>query len=298
MSVQDNPQGNTQSSSSTSQADANDPRWTDIRNRLDECFTCGLNNNDWVFRGEPRTFESVLPAFDRLIPGGPGEDYEIRLRAEQIAMLRFRQHAPMHLDSVQREILQEGMQSQVVMRHYGAPTRLLDWTESPWVALFFASEQCAPSNAMNDNGRILAFSRAKLEFIVSDQYPDESKSHCEPEIGVLNLHVPKLLTPDFANRASDWVVCYHCHGPKFPRLIAQQSLFTMSSKPWLDHWATIQSLIPGEHHRFIEIPADLKLTARRYLDKMGITAASLFPGIDGVAQEISSYIKLNLSGRV
>ena len=42
------------------------------------------------------------------------------------------------------------------MQHYGAPTRLLDWTLSPWVAAYFAVSD------LQDDGEIWAFNQAQL----------------------------------------------------------------------------------------------------------------------------------------
>jgi hypothetical protein len=55
-------------------------------------------------------------------------------RLESQLMTRFRQRSiPMHSRS-----LQDNWDALYFMQHYRVPTRLLDWTENPFVALYFA----------------------------------------------------------------------------------------------------------------------------------------------------------------
>lgn len=279
-------------------------QWCRLRDELESFVvgTAGYTGNDWVFRGEPRWYRNVLPLMDRALgrdcPGG----IHGRLQAELLAMLRFHQHAPRYLDDIQRSTLQEYMQAQIVMRHYGAPTRLLDWTESPWIALYFASGEHLPSGGETSeassvqDGRILAFDRRQLENVIKERFEYESRAHAEMVPNEAGYIIPKMLTTQFADTVKEWVVCYHRHAEKFPRLIVQQGLFTLASKPWVDHWETVNKLIPN-HTRVIRVPGSLKLAVRRYLAQMGLTAASLFPGIEGVSQEISDYVVMWHSGR-
>lgn len=255
-------------------------------------FGEGYGNNDWVFRGEPEPYPAVLPLLDRLLPrDGNHGSINDRLEAEVQAMLRFRQHAPMHLRPIEADILEEGMQAQTIMRHYGVPTRLLDWTESPWVALFFACEDAAGPPPRRGPGRILAFKRNVLEDHVKRNYGGESQAHARMVPGSAGWTIPEALTVRFAEHANDWVVCYHRHAVKFPRLVVQQGLFTMASKPWLDHWELIRHGC-GPEHRELRIAPELKMVALRRLAKMGVTAASLFPDIEGVAREVAASIVL------
>lgn len=267
-------------------------QWSELRSFIDTEFGQGFANSDFVFRGECRCHETVLPKIDRLLPPGtPGEESG-RLNGELQAMLRFRQNAAMHLDSLQRQMLNEGMQAQVVMRHYGAPTRLLDWTLSPWVALFFACEDAGqPPSPAPPVGRVLAFDRSVVERAVAEQFAAESGAHGEAIANVQGWTVPRLLTLDFARSARDWVVCYHRHAEQFPRLVAQQGLFTIGSKPWLDHWEHVRRLCPDNHHE-LRIDPGLKAEIMRRLVRMGITAATLFPDLDGVSREIEAHTRI------
>ncbi|MFG0276071.1 MAG: FRG domain-containing protein [Phycisphaerales bacterium] len=242
-----------------------------------------LLNFDFVWRGEPRTDRKSIPKIDRDFREDRG--LERRLAAELLAVRRFRQLAAMHLSSIEHRMLSEDMQAQVVLRHYGAPTRLLDWSESPWVALFFA---CRSSE--DREGRVLALNRASLEGVVRERFSAESKWHAV----FPGEAAPRLMQKAYVENAGAWVVCYHRHGEQFPRLVAQQGLFTVASKPWLDHWTTAQDLLGRDGCIEIVISPALKEKCLWHLRAMGITAASLFPGPDGAAEFVSTDLKLDL----
>ena len=104
-------------------------------------------------------------------------------------------------------------------------------------------------------------------------------------------HVPRMLTKQFVDEAGDWIVCYHPVAERFPLIVAQQGLFTLGSKPNLDHWAITKSLTDNTWYE-IRIAKELKPRVMRYVRRMGITHATMFPGISGVAADIHSWIEL------
>ena len=169
------------------------------------------------------------------------KDLKPRLRVERAACQRFREHAPVYLSDVERRYLETRWLQLVVMQHYGAPTRLLDWTKSAWVAAFFAV-----FGGWESDGYLYVFRRdlfedrirnthaAELNPLVwgphkSDlRFSDERWDRAVPNEALFDFEIVKGL--------SEWVATYYSREAHFPRLVAQQGFFTFGSRPDLDHW--------------------------------------------------------------
>ena len=85
--------------------------------------------------GPQRGATDHLPSF---------EDHNRALEIE--LLLEFQQGA--HQSSGFVPLFNEVLDWLALMQHYGAPTRLLDWTRSPYVALYFALEKADKESAV------------------------------------------------------------------------------------------------------------------------------------------------------
>jgi len=141
-------------------------------------------------------------------------------------------------------------------QHHGVPTRLLDWTTNPLVAIFFAVAACPP-----DDGAVWAV-------LAFDDPPAGNWSN------PFTISEPMMVTPTFINR----------------RLQAQSAAFTVHPNG-ADFRLTLKR---SDIVLKITIPTRLKNQLLQQLDFLGITAASLFPDLDGLGK----WLRWRAEGKV
>lgn len=225
------------------------------------------HRSDLVYRGEGRATNVLTTSLQRL--GGPYAGLERHL------LRNFRKYA--HRDAVAKETIWDWL---ALAKHHGLPTRLLDWSHSPYVALHFATENAA---WFGDDGAIwvVDYVRAARELpaALRDVLDDEGANSFTAEM--LDRAAPTLEELDRLAGDDQFVVFFE--PPSLDdRIVNQFSVFSLMSgaESRLDHWLETRPALV----RRIVLPAELKWEVRDKLDQANVTERVLFPGLDGIAR--------------
>lgn len=247
----------------------------------------------WACRGEPKAYPDCYPTLDRELLPLWKDDIEGRLFIEEVLQVRFAEHAQIYLNQPERELLEEPLAAMMLMRHFGVPTRLVDWSESLWVALYFAS-----ASNMDDDGRVRCFDKYQLTRNVMAKHPEADDWMKEHHPGRLNANMvgtSGLLADYLVARRPRVLTCQYLMWYKFPRLIAQQGFFTVATKPFEDHWLLAQEMLAidtaGQGCMELTIAKAAKPEILDGLARMGITASSLYPGLDGIGMALQAFVR-------
>ena len=170
-------------------------------------------------------------------------------------------------------------------QHYGLPTRLLDWTHSPYVALHFAT---ANIEKFDIDGVIWCVDYVKAHRLL----PEPLKALLEEEganvmtAEILTRFATTLQALDQYSEGGGFVVFFE--PPSLDqRIVNQHALFSLMPSPTtlLDDWLARHP----ELCRRIIIPAKLKWEVRDKLDQSNITERVLFPGLAGLSSWLTRH---------
>jgi hypothetical protein len=172
-----------------------------------------------------------------------------------------------HVDAVEGLRLNPGDQNDFsvllgLAQHHGLPTPLLDWTASPYIAAFFAFSDAHEWKTLRPESthvRIYALTRTFVDAT-------------SPPVVTLPKAQPYVVSLSVSPRSN-------------PRLYAQQGRFLVTNvanvEDYLCKWEKnngLKTLVAAD------VPIGCAPEALEDLAFMGLTASTMFPGLDGVCR--------------
>lgn len=196
-----------------------------------------------VFRGVKSDKYQLIPGIGRLKTnrGAPFTKFD------EIRMLKlFKQKAFPHLKIDK----QNDLELIALAQHHGLPTRLLDWTWNPLVALYFTVEsEWIGFDPVHDRGLIYMWEK-------------KYKGEIDPTFNPYKVVRTKLFLPNHITA----------------RITAQSGIFSVHANPYIPFLS--------KNITKITINPDYRKPLKKLLNQYGVNKANLFPELDGIAGHV------------
>ncbi len=247
------------------------------------------SDNILWFRGAGRKSYTLTPTLHRH-PNTTAPDKIIDL--EKNIIDRFNQRSiPFLLKPFNK---QDDWEILFFMQHYRIPTRLLDWTESPFVALYFALSSAAYK--IISKKRVYS-EDAAIWVLDPVLWNKESLKDYSFDAGILSIEdafinsfKPRTM---FGNIRDNPVCIYGTHNNS--RIVSQRGVFTIAGKKI----KPIESIytednFPQDCLIKLVIPKSKIESLLISLISIGVTDSVVYPDLEGFAMELKRFFKFEM----
>ncbi|MFJ3386821.1 FRG domain-containing protein [Lysinibacillus sp. NPDC086135] len=263
----------------------------------DDCRILFNSINNWVFRGQSNSSWSLQTSLER---GATNTDWREIPKIERKIIDKFKRRAFHYMEKLPQK--EDTLEWLSLIQHHGGPTRLLDFSYSYYVAMYFSIEQALQESAVFCLNKDLIYkkgletekcrgfdndfdygSREYCNHVLNEQTLSPLVMLIEP----FNLHerlsrqqglfaIPFEGRQAFEYNLSLTVNKFQKQLPTSKEIVEYNNLLDLLNQECV----LLKVKIPKIYHN--EIRKDLKL--------MNITSETLFPGIDGFTKSLYNEI--------
>lgn len=241
--------------------------------------------NHYIYRGQANSTWCLQSSLERV--AGEKWNSQCAQRFEDFSLERFQ--SKFHLYDTENCQPNSKLGWLAAMQHYGVPTRLVDFSESPYVALYFALE--AFNHAANTGFSLYMLDYRSILDRSCQYIKSVDRNFCDSRQSIRYRQDEVFEnTVDKCSYDIAWIT-----EPKIlnARIDRQAGSFLLSG----NRGKRIEEILSSALYRDVdmrklEIPSELAQGVYALLRKMNVTSKSLYGNLDGLAKSICMEMRV------
>ena len=229
----------------------------------------------YYFRGEPRSDYVLIPKIGRILNGtfGGGGYW-----TEKSILERFKNSSVAYLERLPRD----DWEWLALAQHHGLPTRFLDWSTNPLIALYFAVNDTVTRNDEGSDNEKEDGDCAFYYLTMKSNYVDADTDRDPLSYRDVAIYKPPHISA---------------------RISAQAGVFTVQPRNSLgsndvvssdDIFGPFNGYLKRNRVRKYRVPAKVRGELKRKLALFGVHPGTVFPDLDGLSMYLQEMLKSSL----
>lgn len=277
--------------------------WESLSKLYVRNFSASINKVRWIFRAENRDrsekgnitkcdISDLKTSLDKVFDSFQ-VDKSNRRKLEESLLREFQRKAHHYLPYVPKK--NNTIEWLTFIQHYGGPTRLLDWTYSFYVAVFFA---VARLNCSRQYGEVWiadskVFKDRATQFCTTKKLKELLRKRKTDDREMDNLH--NAIIENLFKKAKPIPLALLLNAFRLnERLVIQQGTFLLQGDVEKSFGENIKEMKIQNKYHLSRIVIDVTKSQRnnilKELNAININSATLFPGLQGFSESLATQL--------
>lgn len=174
--------------------------------------------------------------------------------------------------------IEDEIEIMFLMQHYGAPTRLLEWSENPYIGLYFALENI--KNQLDEDSVVYVMNPQEWNYLSTAGIGRQERK----VFSVYDSRVQRFKIESTREGTQQIVAMYGASNNA--RIVAQRGAFTIFGSDKIDMETHFTNKGGSSEIVKIRIPKEVAPDLRKAIHAIGISESVVYPDLVGLCREI------------